>query len=104
MLNEGVVDTLQRTVDWLLKSNDASSWWDALTDHAEMCLSEMELMSQPVPDPTEGSGGLALHPLGQNLVRALPHVRDMVAAMRKRDRAGALKSGQEALAEMKLTV
>jgi hypothetical protein len=102
MLNEAVLGTLQRTVDWLLKDNDAQSWWNAHTDHAELCLSEMVRMSQPVPNPRKGSGErFALHHLGQNLLRAIPHVRRMVAAMRKRDRAAALKSGQEALVEMK---
>jgi hypothetical protein len=102
MLNQAVEDTLQRTVDWLQRNNDAQSWWDAHTDHAEMCLFEMVRMSQPVPDPTKGSGErFALQPQGQNQLRAVPHVRNMVAAMRKRDRAAALKSGQEALAEMK---
>jgi hypothetical protein len=102
MLNQAVEYTLQRTVDWLLKHNDAPSWWNAHTDHAEMCLSEMMRLSQPVPDPTKGLGGtFALHPLRQNLLRAVPHVQNMVASMRKRDRAAALKSGQEALVEMK---
>lgn len=102
MLQEAVVDTLQRTVDWLLKENDAQSWWNAHTDHAEICLSEMVRMSQPVSDPTKGSSGrFAFDPLRQNVLQAVPHVRNMVAAMRKRDRAAALKSGRAALAEMK---
>ena len=95
MLKQAVEDTLQRTVDWLLKHNDAPSWWNAHTDHAEMCLSEMVRMSQPVPDPTRGSvRRSALHPLRQNLLRAVPHVQNMIASMRKRDRVAALKSGQ----------
>jgi len=102
MLQEAVVDTLQRTVDWLLKENDAQSWWNAHTDHAEICLSEMVRMSQPVSDPTKGSSRrFAFDPPRQNVLQAVPHVRNMVAAMRKRDRAAALKSGRAALAEMK---
>jgi hypothetical protein len=69
--------------------------------NSTLFLSEMVRQSQTVPDPTKGHGeGSALHPRGQNLCRAVPHVRNMVAAMRKRDRAAALKSGQEALVEM----
>jgi hypothetical protein len=72
MLDEAVERTLQRTVDWLLKGNDAPSWWAAHTDHAEMCLSEMLRMSQQVDAP------------GQAVLLAVPHVRIMVAAMLKR--------------------
>jgi hypothetical protein len=102
MLYKGVETTLQRTVKWLLKGNDAKSWWDAHTEHAEACLSEMVQMSQPVPDPTMVLGSQPEVDLSrQALVRVVPHVRIMVAAMQKRDRPAALKSGQEALAQLK---
>ncbi len=102
MLYEAVEKTLQQTVDWLQKGNDARSWWDAHTDHAEMCLFEIVRMSQRITDPTKRSGWKSTSdPPQQTLVRALPHVQNMVAAMRKRDRAAALKSGRAALAQMK---
>jgi hypothetical protein len=93
---------LQRTMDWLQKGNDAQSWWIAYTESAEMCLFEMTRMSQPVADPSHGlDQASGIEAPRQALLGAVPHVRTMVAAMRKKDRGAALKSGHEALAEMK---
>ena len=105
MLYESVENTLQRTVDRLLKGNDAQSWWDAHTDYAEMCLAELDRMSNPAADVLKRSDErCTFDPRRRNLQPAILHVRNhvqnMVAAMRKRDRAAALKSGREALAEL----
>ncbi len=102
MLHQAIEATLQRTLDWLRKDNDAKSWWDAHTEHVEMCCSEIVRMSEPVSDPTKGTGqGCAIDPLRQALLRAIPHVQNMIAAMRKRDRVAALRSGQEALMQIR---
>jgi hypothetical protein len=93
MLDEGVKRTLQGTVEWLQKESDAESWWQAQIDQSEMCLSEMERMTDPRSQSKVAADVMPV-------IRAIPQVREMLSAMRDRDRATALEHGKAALAAM----
>ena len=93
MLYEGVKRTLQSTVEWLEQGSDAESWLQAQIDQSELCLSEMERMTDP---RNQSAFAADVMPV----IQAIPHVREMVAAMRNRDRATALELGKAALAAM----
>ena len=71
--------------------------WQVQTEIVETCLAEMSEMSEPTINSPKGVNSRYIHrPAADKLNRAMPHVKAMLAAMRARDRASALKHGAEA--------
>lgn len=78
--------------------------WDDHIESGKQCLYEMHQMSRPLYKGyrTEGPNAKApgLIPVSTKVTRAIPHVKSMVHAIRRKDQATALESGKAALAEM----
>lgn len=94
--------TLLQTILQSLQSPDQSGWDDQI-ESGKQCLFEMHQMTRPSyrAYKTTGSDKWPLHvPDGAGLHRAMPHVKAMVSAIRRKDRVAALESGHAALAEM----
>ena len=95
--------TLLQSILSVLETGDESRW-DDQTESANACLYEMHQMSGPLykayRTDTLNRNSVAQISLPEKLNRAMPHVRLMVIAIRRRDRAKALESGKAALAEM----
>jgi hypothetical protein len=73
-----------------LESGDTAEWDDQI-ESLKSCLYEMHQMSRP-------SHGY--QPVSQRLNQAVPHVKSMLSAIRRKDQASALNSGKAALAVM----
>jgi len=75
-------------------------------DHVELggeCLYEIHQMARPLyrgyrTDPV--NRGPALVPVSERAARAIPHVKSMVKAIRRKDQVAAVDSVKAALAEM----
>jgi hypothetical protein len=85
-----------------LESADKVGWDDQL-ELGSTCLYEMHQMAKPMykayrSDASNASSGKA--PAVQRASRAIPHVKSMVRAIRRKDQAAAVQSGRAALAEM----
>jgi hypothetical protein len=85
-----------------LQSTDKVRWDDQIELGGE-CLYEIHQMARPQyqgykTDASKRTPGLI--PLYQKATRAVPHVKSMVKAIRRKDQAGAVASGKAALAEM----
>jgi hypothetical protein len=96
----GSTKTLLDSIIRSLKSGEQQdeAGWLAQTELAQACLSEMAELSEPVHGPPNGSASRYVHrPVADKLNRAMPHVRAMLEAMRKRDRQAALTHGETAL-------
>jgi hypothetical protein len=96
----GSTKTLLDSIVRSLKSGDRQdeAEWQAQTELAQACLSEMVELSEPIHGATNGSTSRYVHrPVADKLNRAMPHVRAMLGAMRNRDRATALTHGETAL-------
>jgi hypothetical protein len=80
------------------------SGWDDLNESGKQCLYEMHAMSKPLYKGyrTEGPKGrtAVLAPVFENAHRAIPYGKEMVRAIRRKDRVAALASGKAAIAEM----
>jgi len=77
--------------------------WDDHIESGKQCLYEMHQMSRPLYKGyrTEGPNGKgAPVPVSAKVTRAIPHVKLMVSAIRRKDQATALECGKAALAEM----
>ena len=78
--------------------------WDGQIESCRQALYEMYQMSVPAyrPYKTDHSDakGSARVPDPERLIRAVPHVKSMVHAIRRRDQATALECGRAALAAM----
>jgi hypothetical protein len=77
--------------------------WDDQTESGYACLYEMHQMTRPLyrAYKTTGSDKWPTHiPDSERMHRAMPHVKAMVRAIRRSDRATAVESGKAALAEM----
>jgi hypothetical protein len=78
--------------------------WDDHIESGKQCLYEMHQMSRPLYKGyrTEGPNAKApgLVPVSTKVTRAIPHVKLMVNAIRRKDQATALECGKAALAEM----
>jgi hypothetical protein len=77
--------------------------WDAHIELGGECLYEMHQMARPLyrgyrTDPVNKSPVLV--PVSERAARAIPHVKSMVKAIRRKDQAAAVESGKAALAEM----
>jgi len=85
-----------------LRSPDQEGWDDHVESGGE-CLYEIHQMSRPLykgyrVDPMNRAP--ALVPVYERAARAVPHVKSMVRAIRRKDRVAAVESGTAALAEM----
>ena len=93
---------LLRGILWSLQSKDEDRWDDRNESGGE-CLYEMHQMARPL---YQGYRADALHkkptltPVFERAARAIPHVKCMVRAIRRKDQAAAVESGRAALAEM----
>jgi hypothetical protein len=93
---------LLRGILWSLQSTGKVGWEDQVELGSE-CLYEIHQMARPKyqayrTDPS--SKGPALVPVYERAARAIPHVKSMVRAIRRKDQATAVESGRAALAEM----
>ena len=77
--------------------------WDDYAEWAGECSYEIHQMSRPLYqgyrcDPLKHVP--VLIPVSERAARAIPHVKLMARAIRRRDQTAALESGRAALAEM----
>ena len=85
-----------------LESADGIGW----DDHVELggeCLYEIHQMARPLYRGYRidaGARGPALVPVYERAARAIPHVKSMVRAIRRKDQIAAAESVRAALAEM----
>lgn len=83
--------------------NPGMDGWDDHVESCSECLYEMHQMARPQykgyrADPANRTP--ALVPVYERAARAIPHVKTMVKAIRRRDQAAAVESGSAALAEL----
>ncbi len=85
-----------------LRTPDPQGWDDQVELGGE-CLYEMHQMARPLYKgyrTDNANGATALVPVYERAARAIPHVKSMMRAIRRRDQVGAVQSGVAALAEM----
>jgi hypothetical protein len=93
---------LLRSILWSLR--DANTiHWDDQVEWACECSFEIHQMSRPLyqgyrQDPVNIRP--ALVPVFERATRAIPHLKLMIRAIRRKDQAAAIASGTAALAEM----
>ena len=95
--------TLLRNIVQSLDTLDKNGWDDQI-ESGKVCLYEMHQMSGPRYKGYK-TDGPSSKPQGPNAIsekvnRALPHVKLMVSAMRRKDQVTALQSGKAAVAEL----
>ena len=94
VLLSGIVSSLQK--------QEKPGW----EDHVELggeCLYEMHQMARPLYKgyrTDSQNSAPSLVPVYERAARAIPHVKSMVRAIRRKDQAAAVASGAAALAEM----
>jgi len=101
MLQESTKVLLIKIVQSLESAGDGG--WDDQIEFGNECLYEMHQMTRPSyrAYKTSSSDKWPTHiPDSATFNRAMPHVKAMVSAIRRRDRAVALISGKAALAAM----
>jgi len=79
------------------------SEWDDQIESSKQCLYEMHQMTRPSYEAYKktASEKWPTHiPNGADMNRAMPHIKAMVSAIRRRDRTSAIENGKVALAEM----
>jgi hypothetical protein len=95
--------TLLRNIVQRLEVGDDSEWDDQI-ESGNQCLYEMHQMSKPLYNGYRADAPQAKTAAQSNLpaklTRAMPNVRLMVIAIRRRDRMGALERGKAALLEI----
>jgi hypothetical protein len=95
--------TLLRTIVESLETTDEAAWEDQI-ESARECVFEMHQMNRALPLELRPEGVNERFPVAnphcQKLDRAMPHVKSMMTAIRRRDKAAALESGRLALAQM----
>ena|SRR5687767_1733529 len=85
-----------------LQNRDAIRWDDQIELGGE-CLYEIHQMARPQYKGYRTDGAHkspALIPVHERANRAIPHLKLMVRAIRRKDQATAIESGNAALAEM----
>lgn len=82
--------TLLQSIVLSLESGDGAEWDDQI-ESLKSCLYEMHQMSRP---------SQAYQPVSERLNQAVPHVKSMLSAIRRKDHVSALHSGKAALAAM----
>ena len=101
MLQESTQILLVKIVHSLETSGEAG--WDDQIEFGQECLYEMHQMTRPLYQAykaTSSNRWPTQIPHSEGLHRAMPHVKAMVRAIRRSDRATAVESGKAALAEM----
>ncbi|HUI57885.1 MAG TPA: hypothetical protein VLY04_23070 [Bryobacteraceae bacterium] len=98
-------DSTKALLESILKSLETpgQAEWDDHLESGNQCLYEMHQMTRPAyrAYKTTSSDKWPTHvPDSQRLNRAMPHVKLMVRAIRRKDRVTAVASGRAALAEM----
>ncbi len=99
-------DSTKSLLQGILRSLETveKAGWDDQIESGKQCLFEMYQMSRPLykgyrtEGPNAKSQGAI--PVSTKVNRAIPHVKVMVSAIRRKDQATALQSGKAALAEM----
>ncbi|MFN7992237.1 MAG: hypothetical protein U0Q18_01460 [Bryobacteraceae bacterium] len=95
--------TLLQSIVQSIETGDHGAWDDQI-ESLRSCLYEMHQMSRPVyrAYKTDGQAGKApvQQPVSERLNQAVPHVKSMLTAVRKKDAAAALTCGRAALAVM----
>ena len=103
MLQESTTTLLIKLVQSLESAGEAG--WDDQIEFGKECLYEMHQMTRPsfkaYKMPSSDARWPTHLPSAAKLNRAMPHVKDMVKAIRCRDHATAVVSGKAALAEMR---
>ena len=85
-----------------LRSPDQAGWDDHVESGGE-CLYEMHQMARPRYQGYRAEAANrtpSLVPVYERASRAIPHLKSMMKAIRRKDRAAAVESGTAALAEM----
>ncbi len=90
--------TLLRTILQSLERADQTAWDDHV-ESSKACLYEMHQMSGRLYKAYKTDRGSQVTD-PEKVNRAIPHVRLMASAIRRRDQAKAIESGRAALAEM----
>lgn len=103
MMYESTRTLLQRIVQSLAVTDDIA--WDDQIESGRECLYEMHQMTRvlTLPDKTAYHRWAASIPDLGKLQKAIPHVKEMVAAIQQRDQPTALHTGKAALAKMNET-
>jgi len=93
--------TLLRSIVLSLESGQDAAWDDQIESGKE-CLYEMHQMTRAFcrVDKNPNSKTTSHNHHVERLTRAMPHVKNMVSALRRNDQATALESGKAALAAM----
>lgn len=76
--------------------------WDSQAELGRECLFEVHQMSRPMYKAyrNEGAKTPSLVPVYQRAGSAIPHIKSMVKAIRRKDQPRAVECGRAALAEM----
>jgi len=92
---------LLRGMLWSLQAAGQVGWDDQVELGGE-CLYEIHQMARPLYRGyrTDAGNRPSLVPVYERAARAIPHVKSMVRAIRRKDQAAAVQSGTAALAEM----
>ena len=93
---------LLRDILWSLQSTGKVGWEDQAELGSE-CLYEIHQMARSKYQAYKhdaSNKGQMLAPVYERAARAIPHVKSMVRAIRRKDQATAVESGRAALAEM----
>ena len=93
---------LLRGILWSLRDADTIHW-DDQAEWAGECSFEMHQMSRPLYQGYRTDSGNirpVLVTVFERATRAIPHLKLMVRAIRRKDQAAAIESGTAALAEM----
>jgi hypothetical protein len=101
MLYDSTKGLLNRLLSSVESADQAG--WDGPVELGGECLYEMHQMARPLYQGYRleaGAGRATASPVSVRAARAIPHVKLMVRAIRRKDRDGAVESGRAALAEM----
>jgi hypothetical protein len=95
--------TLLQGIVQSLECGDAMELDDQI-ESLKSCLYEMHQMSRPMyrAYKTDGQGANShtVQPVSERVNLAVPHVKSMLSALRRKDQASALHSGRAALAAL----
>ena len=83
--------------------NTEKEGWDDHVESGGECLYEMHQMARPLYQGYRADAwnrAPVLIPVHERASRAIPHVKSMMRAIRRKDQAAAIQSGIAALAEM----
>ena len=102
MLQDSTKTLLMQILRSLETAGEAE--WDDQIELCKECLYEMHQMTRPLFQPfirdSQDAPWPTRKPSAARFTRALPHVKTMAGAIRRRDQATALESGRAALAAM----